>query len=322
MHAIVVEKAGDPSVLMLREVPRPLPGAGEVAIRVTLTSVNFADVQARRGTGVTKVPFTPGLDCAGVVEALGAGVTSLRVGQRVAANPDAGSYADVVIARAALTIPVGDDISDEAAASVTVLVTAWNMLTRVAALQPGEAVLVHAAAGGVGSVLVQMARERGAGTIFATAGGAEKVAHARAFGADVAIDYRAEDFSAVVLERTGGRGVDVICDAIGGEVFAAGLRALAPFGRLVVYGQSSGSAGALTTDLLHRTNRAVLGYSSGHYRRNRPAVIKPAAEAAFALVAAGAVRIAEGGRFALRDVAQAHALVESRASHGRIFLVP
>jgi len=322
MHAIVVEAVGDPSVLQWKEVPDPKPGAGQVAIRVGLTSVNFADIQQRRGTGaaVAKTPFTPGLDCMGTIVALGEGVLNLRVGQRVSASPDAGSYAEIVIARDMLTFPVDGAISDEAAASATVLVTAYNLLMMAARLQQGESVLIHAAAGGVGSTAVQMAKALGAGKVFATAGGAAKVKLAQKLGADVAIDYLNDDFARAITEATGGKGVDVVLDAVGGDVFAKGLPILANFGRYCVYGQSGGSPGSLTTDLLHRTNRAVLGYSSGHYRRNRPAAIKPGMEAAFQLVRDGQVRILDGGRIPLRDAAKAHELVESRASTGRVFL--
>jgi NADPH2:quinone reductase len=322
VHAVVVEETGGPEKLLWRERPEPVPGPGMVAVRLGLTSVNFADIQARRGTGVTKTPFTPGLDGMGTVIAVGEGVKRVRAGDRVSVNPDDGSYAEVVLAREILVFPVDASISDEAAASITVLVTAWNILHLVARILPGETVLIHAAAGGVGSVLVQMAREAGAGRIFATAGSPAKLEIARGFGADVVIDYTTDDFSKIVLDATEKRGVDVICDAIGGEVFAKGLEALAFFGRHVVYGQSGGSHGSLTTDLLHRSNRAVLGYSSGHYRRNRPLALAPAVEGAFKLVAAGKVRILEGGRFALKDAAKAHELVQSRASSRRVFLTP
>jgi NADPH2:quinone reductase len=322
MRAIVVEEAGGIDKLLWVERPEPVPGAGQVAVRTGLTSVNFADIQARRGTGQTKTPFTPGLDGMGEVIAVGAGVTRVKPGDRVSVNPDDGSYAQVVLVREELVFPIDAAISDEAAASVTVLVTAWNILHLVARITSEETVLVHAAAGGVGSVLVQMAKAAGVARIFATAGSAAKLAIARDFGADVVIDYTKEDFAKIVSDETKGRGVDVICDAIGGEVFAKGLSVLAPFGRHVVYGQSGGSHGTLTTDLLHRTNRAVLGYSSGHYRRNRPAKLRPAVEAAFKLVAEGKVRILEGGRHTLEDAGKAHQLVESRASSGRVFLTP
>jgi NADPH2:quinone reductase len=165
-----------------------------------------------------------------------------------------------------------------------------------------------------------MAKAAGAGRIFATAGSPAKLEIARGFGADVAIDYTKEDFAQIVLDATEKKGVDVIADAIGGDVFAKGLTALAPFGRMVTYGQSSGHHGSLSTDKLHRQNQAVLGYSSGHYRRNRPLAIRPAVEASFKLVADGKVRILEGGRFPLSEAAKAHELVESRRSTGRVFL--
>jgi NADPH:quinone reductase len=322
MHAVVIEAVGKPDVLEWKERPEPKPGPGQVAIDVALTSVNFADVQQRRGTGagVTKTPFITGLDCMGTIRALGEGVRDLRVGQRVSASPDGGSYAEVVLARDVLTFPVDGAISDEAAASPTVLVTAYNLLNMVARLQSGESVLIHSAAGGVGSVAVQMAKRLGAGPIFATAGGEKKLQIARECGADVAIDYTKDDFAKAILDATKGKGVDVILDAVGGDVFAKGLPALANFGRYCVYGQSSGSPGSLTTDNLHRSNRAVLGYSSGHYRRNRPENIRPGMEAALKMVADGKVKILSGGRFPLREAAKAHQLVESRTSTGRIFL--
>ena len=320
MHAIVVEEIGGPEKLLWRERPEPVPGPGMVTVRLKLTSVNFADIAARRGTGVTPVPFTPGLDGMGTVVAVGEGVTRVRPGDRAAVSPDGGSYAEVVLAREDLVYPVDPKMPDEAAASMTALVTAWNILHMVARIQPGETVLIHAAAGGVGSVLVQIAKRAGAGRIFATAGGPAKVKLARELGADVAIDYNQDDFAQIVLDETGKKGVDVIADAIGGDVFAKGMGVLAFFGRMVTYGQSGGHHGELSTEKLHRQNQFVLGYSSGHYRRNRPLAIRPAVEASFKLATDGQVRILEGGRFPLQDVAKAHQLVESRASTGRVFL--
>jgi NADPH:quinone reductase len=256
----------------------------------------------------------------GTIVALGEGAQGLKIGQRVATSPDGGSNAEIVIARDLLTFPVDDKISDEAAASPTVLVTAYNLLMLAARLQQGESVLVHAAAGGVGSVAVQMAKALGAGKVYATAGSEKKLQIARELGADLAIDYTKDDFAKAISDATGGKGVDVVLDAVGGDVFAKSLPVLANFGRYCVYGQSSGSPGSLTTDNLHRSNRAVLGYSSGHYRRNRPAAIKPGMDAALALVREGKVKILSGGTFPLREASKAHALVESRASIGRVFL--
>ena len=289
---------------------------------MTQTGVNFADVQARRGAyhGGQQPPFVPGLDCAGTIAAVGPGAEGLRVGQRVAAFPPNGSYAEIVVAPVVTTYALDDAISEDDAASLLMLVTAYNVLTFAGRFAPGETVLVHAAAGGVGSTAVQMARALGADTIFATAGGAAKCALAREAGADVAIDYLSEDFAQRVLDATNGRGVDVILDSVAGDVFDAGLTALAAFGRIVAFGMASGKPGTVRTNQLHPTNRAVIGYSSGSYRKLRPEALRPAVDASLRLVAEGKVHVMVGARFPLRDAAGAHRLVESRASHGKVLL--
>jgi NADPH2:quinone reductase len=322
MHAVEVRAYGDPSVLEWRERPDPAPGPGEVAIRVTQTGVNFADTQARRGTyhGGQQPPFVPGLDCVGTIVALGAGVDGFELGQRVAAFPPAGSYAQIVVVPVVTTYPLHPAIPDDDAASLLMLVTAYNVLSFAGRIAPGESVLVHAAAGGVGSTAVQIARALGAGTIFGTVGSEEKRAVALAAGADVVINYRNEDFARGVLDATGGRGVDLILDSVAGEVFTAGLTALAPFGRLVVYGMASGTPGTVRTNELHSSNRAVVGYSSGSYRKLRPEALRPAAEASLHLVAEGKVHVVIGARFPLREAAEAHGLVESRGGHGKVLL--
>jgi NADPH2:quinone reductase len=322
MHAIEVAELGDASVLRWIEKPEPVPGPGEVAIRVAFTGVNFADIQARRGAyhGGQKPPFTPGLDCSGTITALGSGVQGLRVGQRVAAFPDGGSYAEVVVARAILTYPLDDAISDEAGASLLLLVTAYNTIVLAGRMQKGDSILIHAAGGGVGSTAVQIAHVLGAGKIFATAGGAEKVEVARKAGADVAIDHNAEDFAARVKAETGDRGVDIVLDSVAGDIFKSSLPILAPYGRYVVYGMASGTPGIVQSDMLHSSNRAVLGYSSGSYRKTRPEGLRPAADASLKMVAEGKVTPVIGHRFALRDAAKAHELVESRKSHGKVLL--
>ncbi|MDB5040304.1 MAG: qor [Candidatus Eremiobacteraeota bacterium] len=324
MHAIVVERFGDPSVLEWREVPDPVPGPGELAIRVTATGVNFADIMRRQGgyRGAPP-PFTPGLDCVGTVVAVGEGAHEFRVGQRVAAFPDTGSYAEIVLARPVLTYAVPDGVPDEAAASLTILVTAYNVLAAVARLQRGESVVITSGAGGAGSTAIQMARALGAGRIIATAGGAQKAAVAREAGADVAIDHTSvADLAAAVREANDGRAADVIIDAVAGDTFAQLIPALATFGRYVIYGMAAGKPGTVTTDVLHTGNRAVLGYTTGGYRAERPEALRPGVEAAFRMVAEGKVHVAAGKSFALRDAAEAQRFVESRASTGKVLLIP
>lgn len=319
---MVVEEHGGPEVLRYRDWPDPAPKAGEVLIRTRLTSLNYADVQARRGgyEAGSAPPFVPGLDVVGMIEALGEGVAGLHLGQRVVAFAAGGSYAERVVAKAVLTYPVPESLSDEQVSGLTVLVTAYNLLSWAGRLQQGESVLVHAAAGGVGGTALQLARALGAGRIIATVGSAQKAAIAKHLGADeVIVGY--EGFSSRVLELTAG-GADLILDSIAGEVFSEGMKALAPFGRMVVYGHASGQAGHFDTRPLHRQTKAVIGYSSGHYRRSRPELLRPSVEAVFGHLQGGQVELQIGAKFKLEEAAKAHALMESRESVGKILLYP
>ncbi len=322
MKAIVVEQNGPPENLLYREVPDPTPQAGEVVLRTRLTSLNFADIQARRGgyEAGSPPPFIPGLDAVGVVEALGQGVEGLRVGQRVVAFAAGGTYAEKVLAKAVLTYPVPPELPDEAVSGLTVLVTAYNVLAWAGRLQKGETVLVHAAAGGVGSTAIQMARALGAGKVIATVGSEAKADWVRRLGADAVLTYHG--FAERVLELTSDTGADLILDSISGEVFNQGMKCLAPFGRLVVYGHADGQAGSFDTKPLHRQNKAVIGYSSGHYRRSRPEALRPTVEAVFEMLRSGQVSLEIGARFRLEEASQAHALMESRQSMGKILLYP
>lgn len=319
MHAIVVPRTGDASVLEWTEQPDPKPGPGEATIKVTTSGVNYADIMRRRG-GYRggPPPFVPGLDCAGTVLAVGKDVEGLQAGQRVAAFPEDGGYTEIARAKAALTYPLPDGVPDEAGASLTMLVTAYNLLVMVARLERGESVLIHSAAGGVGSLAIQCARALGAGTIVAVAGGAEKVAFAKQLGADIAIDHSTEDVAAK-LEPIGGK-IDVVLDAVGGETFNSSISLLAEYGRYCIYGQASGEPGEVFTNVLHTGNRAVLGYSTGGYRATRPERLRPGVEGAFDLVCEGMVKVTVGARYALRDAAEAQRFVESRKSHGKVLL--
>jgi NADPH2:quinone reductase len=203
-----------------------------------------------------------------------------------------------------------------------VLVTAYNILAMAARLQPGETVLITSGAGGVGCTAIQMARALGAGRIIATAGGPDKAQIAREAGADVAIDHTAGDLAAAIRAANGGGGVDVILDAVAGDTFAQIFPTLATMGRYVIYGMASGQPGTVTTDVLHTGNRAVIGYTSGGYRAERPELLRPGVEAAFRLVADGKVTLRVGARYALRDAAEAQRFVESRESTGKVLLVP
>lgn len=322
MKAIVVEQNGPPEHLRYQELPDPSPKAGEVLVRTTLTSLNYADVQARRGgyEAGSPPPFIPGLDAVGIVEALGEGVEGVRVGQRVAVFAAGGSYAEKVVAKAVLAYPVPPELPDEAVSGLTALVTAYNTLTWAGRLQKGETVLVHAAAGGVGSLAIQMAKALGAGRVFGTVGSPAKAGFVRNLGADEVLGYKG--FAEQVLGLTQQQGADLILDSVAGEVFNQGMQCLAPFGRMVVYGHAGGQPGTFETRPLHRQTKAVIGYSSGHYRRSRPELLRPTVEAGFELLKAGKIRLEVGARFKLEEAPEAHTLMESRQSMGKILLYP
>ena len=320
MKSILVREYGEPDVLEVADMPVPEPSVGQVRIKTAFTSVNFADIKARRG-GAPTLPFTPGLDVSGVVDAVGDNIQNFQVGQRVAAYVAAGSYAEYVLAEAELCYPLPDAVSFEQGAGIGILITAYNVLTNAGRFRRGESVLVHAGAGGVGSTLVQLARALGAERIFATVGSDEKAEVAAQLGADEVINYRKSAFDEVVGDKTGGEGVDLILDSVAGPNAERGMNCLADFGRLVIYGHTGeGGAAAIESTLLHKNNRAVIGYSSGGYRKARPEVLREVAERGLRLLASGEVEILLGERFKLKDAAAAHEFVESRQSVGKVLL--
>ncbi|HEX7004738.1 MAG TPA: zinc-binding dehydrogenase [Trueperaceae bacterium] len=318
MRAVIVREFGGPEVLELTEAPEPSARPGQVLIRPRYVSVNFADVKARRGghhtTGTP--PFIPGLDVAGEVVAVGEGVTGLAPGELVAAATDGGAYAEVVTARAELCFPLTRGADLRKAAGVVVLMTAYNVVLGKGHLQEGESVLVHGAAGGVGSVVLQLARRSGAGRIVGVVGSEEKVAVALENGAhEVAVGRGPE-----VLRSLSGE-FDLILDPVAGEGLAAELELLAPFGRIVVYGNADGH-GTVSSGPLHSGNRTVIGYSSGHYRKHRPDEVRGAAAQMFRLLDAGEIVVPIGRTYPLADAAQAHRHLESRSSTGKLLLEP
>lgn len=325
MKAVVLPRYGAPEVLSYEDAPDPVPGEGEVLVRVAAASVNFADVLLRVGKyhqGAAP-PTIPGLDVGGTIVEVGPGVTSLAVGDRVAAGLAGGGYAELAVAKQSLVWKLPEGIgSEEGAAFPIAGITAYNVLTLAGRLQPGESVVVHSAAGGVGTTAAQLARILGAGLVIGTVGDAAKAAAARDAGCDHVIVRGEKDVVARVNELTGGAGADLILDSVAGETLTRDLDCLAPFGRLVAFGISSGTPGQALSNQLHPLNRAVIGYSSGHYRRYRPDALRPAAEAVLGLLAAGRLRLVVGHRFPLAEAAQAHALIESRASVGKILLLP
>ena len=328
MKAIVVKETGPPEVLKLQEVEKPKPGADQVLIHVEAISVNFADIKARQGQyhGVAaNAAFTPGLDCAGVVVEAGAQVKRFKPGERVMAFPAGGSYAEFVVAPENLTYPLPDDISSEtAAASLTVGITAYNVIRRMARLEQGETILIHAAAGGIGSTAIQLAKLFGASKIIGTVGSDEKIDSVKFFGADEVINYRSADFVEKVNELTEGKGADVILDTVAGENFEKSLQCLATFGRIVSFGHANDGSvpGIAKTTQLHSSCRSVIGYSTGTYRKNRPEFLREGAEKITEYLLQKRMKIVISKSFTLADAPLAHAHIESRRSIGKILLIP
>lgn len=322
-HAIRIRSQGDPSVLRLEAVELPPPAAGEVQLRQTAIGFNFIDILQRQGTYPLTLPSGLGHEAAGVVEAVGPGVGDFRVGDRVAyINAGLGAYADRRNVAADALVPVPDGVTDEAAAAVIFKAfTAWYLLHRTYAVQPGDVVLVHAAAGGVGLILVAWAKALGA-TVIGTAGGPEKCARAVAAGCEACIDYTRADWPEQVIAAAGGRKARVVYDSVGRETFLKSLDCTAPFGMVVLYGAASGPPADLDLNLLSKKGCLYVTRPTLFMHAATPEGTREGCAAVFAALQRGAFEADIGARFALADVAGAHAAVASRATTGAVVLVP
>lgn len=319
---VVTESAGK-GVLTLQEVPAPAPAQGEVAIRMQGTAVSFGDIEMRDGRYHTprKPPIIPGHDVVGTVVGLGPGVADLRLGERVTAISLSGAYADIVIAPAAITWRLPEEVDlASAAAFPTNAVTSYNLLTRAGRLAQGETVLIHAAAGGVGTTTSQLAQLLGAGLVIGTVGDDAKAELCRQLGCDHVINYQKEDFVARVKALTNDRGVDLILDSVAGDTTERSLACLAPWGRIVVYGMSAGTPGIVPSNLLHAGNRSAIGYSTGGYRYARPQELRPAGETMLEYLRSGKIKMVVSAQFPLHEANAALDLVASRKSTGRVVL--
>jgi NADPH2:quinone reductase len=320
--AMVVHELGGPEVLRFEDVPVPAPGPGEARVRQTAIGVNFIDVYFRRGLyKAPAMPFTPGQEGAGVVEAIGPGVTEVAVGDRVAYAGLPGSYAEVRVAPAARLVKVPPAIDDRTAAAMMLKgMTAEVLLLRCARVARGDTVVFHAAAGGVGSITCQWAKHLGL-RVIGTAGGPEKVARASALGCDHVIDYDKEDVVARVKELTGGAGVTAVFDGVGKRTFDASLACLATRGMVVLFGQSSGVVPPVDPSALARASLFLTRPSFFHYVGTRDELVLSATRL-FEVVTSGAVKIDVGQTYALRDAAAAHRDLEARKTTGSSVLLP
>jgi NADPH2:quinone reductase len=313
---------GGPEVLVECELELPAPGPGEALVRHTAIGVNFIDTYHRSGLYPLPLPATLGMEAAGVIEALGDGVGGLRVGQRVGyAVAGPGAYADHRVLPAARLIPLPDDLDDETAAAVMLKgMTAEFLVQRTFAARAGQTALVHAAAGGVGLLLVQWLRHLGVRTL-GTVGSDDKAQLARAHGLDEVILYRAEPWVARVRELTGGRGVDVVYDSVGRDTVPGSLDCLRPRGLLVSFGNASGKPDPIDVLLLGHKGCLYVTRPSLHVYNHDVEELRASAAQLFELVSSGVLRV-ERTTLPLCEVARAHQLLEARATRGSLVLCP
>ncbi len=340
MRQIWITRAGPPEVLQVREAPDPAPGAGEVRIRVEASGINFADIMGRMGVypDLPPIPVVPGYEVGGRIDVVGPGVDQSWMGRDVIAMTRFGGYADVVCAPLKQVFPRPAALSALEGAAIPVnYFTAWQLVVVMGALKADETVLIHSAGGGVGIAATQIARHIGA-RVIGTASAA-KHGELRALGVDHLIDYRTEDFETRTREITGGRGVELILDAVGGESWKKGYRVLAPTGRLAMFGASSLASGKQRSLLslvsmlaktpwfqfnplrLMNANKGVFGVNLGHLWGEIDR-LRQWGDALLELAAKGVIKPKLAASFKFDDAAKAHHFVQDRRNVGKVLLVP
>lgn len=322
MQAIRVHQFGGPQVLRYEEAALPEPGPGQARVKIEAAGVNFIDVYHRTGLYPGQLPITPGMEGAGVVEAVGPGVSEVTTGDRVAYAMVQGSYAEYAVVPAWRLVLIPDRVDTRAAAAVMLQgMTAHYLSHSTYPLQPGDTALVHAAAGGTGSLLVQMAKLRGA-RVIGTVSTQEKARLARDLGADEVILYTQTDFEAEVRRLTNGRGVDVVYDSVGQATFEKGMNCLRPRGYMVLFGQSSGPVPPLSPQVLNAKGSLFLTRPSlGHYTADRAEILSRAGDL-FRWMATGELRVQIDQVFPLAEAAEAHRYLEGRKTRGKLLLIP
>jgi NADPH:quinone reductase len=322
MKAIRMHTTGGAEVLRVEEVPVPAPGAGQVVIRVEAAGVNFADVYQRKGLYPAPLPFTLGREAAGVVERVAEGVTTCRVGDRVASENVAGGYAEYAVAAADRVVPIPDGVSSKVAAAVILQgITAHYLAISTYPLRSGDTCLIHAAAGGVGLLLCQIARRLGA-RVIGTVSTEEKARLAREAGAHEVILYNDEDFQEATKRITGEAGVQVVYDSVGRTTFLKGLDCLVPRGMMVLYGQSSGPVAPLDPQVLNQKGSLFLTRPTiAHYLRTRAELLRRSDDL-FGWIGDGSLSVRIGRELPLDRAAEAHAELEGRRTTGKVLLIP
>lgn len=313
MRAVQITEFGGPEVLSVTELPDPVPGNGLELVEVTSAGVNYADTHQVEDSYLSKteLPLVPGTEVVG----------TLPDGTRVAGFAMGGGYAERALVHPAMAFPLPDAVSDGQALSLMVQgLTAWHLLRTSTHLQAGESVVVHAAAGGVGTLAVQLAKAWGAGNVIGVASSDEKRALATSLGADVTVDAGVDDLKSALEQANSGRKVDVVLEMVGGPTFDASLAALAPFGRLATFGMASRTAPkpVHAGELMSRS-RAVIGFWLAHCFA-RPEMLQPQMAELLSMVEAGTLKPVVGGTYPMSDVRRAHEDLRSRASQGKLVL--
>ncbi|HEY3125097.1 MAG TPA: quinone oxidoreductase [Thermoanaerobaculia bacterium] len=322
MKAVRAQSPGGPEVLRYEDVPRPEPKAGEAVVKIEAAGVNFIDVYHRTGAYKASFPLTLGQEGAGTVAAVGPDVAGVRVGDRVASVSMVGSYAEYAAVPAEKLVPLPERISfEQAAAAMLQGMTAQYLTSSTYLLKAGDTCLVHAAAGGVGQLLCQVAKIRGA-TVIATAGGREKTAVALKAGADEVIDYKTEDFEEKVKRITGGKGVQVVYDSVGKATFEKGLNCLARRGMMVLFGQSSGSVGPIDPQVLNQKGSVYLTRPTlFHYVALREELLERSSQV-LGWIRDGVLKLTIFREMPLEKAAEAHRMLEARQTAGKVLLLP
>ncbi|MCT2583291.1 quinone oxidoreductase family protein [Actinophytocola gossypii] len=322
VEAVVVRANGGPEVLELARVEPRTPGAGELLVDVRAAGVNYIDTYQRRGIYPVDLPFTLGKEGAGVVAAVGEDVTGFAVGDHVAWAEAPGSYAGQVVVSAAMAFPVPADVTDETAAAAMLQgLTAHYLVTSTYSVKPGDTVLVHAAAGGVGLLLTQLAKARG-GRVIGTVSTAEKEALAREAGADEVIRYTETDFADEVDRITGGAGVAAVYDGVGKDTFDRSMACLAPRGMLALFGASSGPVPPVDPQRLNAGGSLFLTRPTLAHHLATPEEFRRRCDELFSAISAGRLNVRIGGRYPLAEARRAHEDLEGRRTTGKLLLIP
>lgn len=322
MKAIRVHEYGGPEVMRLEETPLPEPGPGQARVKIEATGVNFIEIYQRSGQYTGRLPFTPGGEAAGTVDAVGPGVSDLKPGERVAYTGAPGSYAEYALAPAERLVPVPEGISTRDAAAIMLQgMTAHYLAFSTYPLSASDTALVHAAAGGVGLLLVQIAKRCGA-RVIGTVSTEEKAELAHAAGADEIIRYTVQDFEEETKRLTEGRGVDVVYDSVGKMTFDKSLNCLRPRGYLVLYGQSSGAVPQIDPQVLNQKGSLFLTRPSlAHYTADREELLWRSGDL-FRWVAAGELKLRIDRTWPLAEAPEAHRYLADRQSKGKLLLIP